>query len=82
MKIVNIIDYLKKNAQTVKWVLFIGLGLLVVLDIIIPREESHYFVDKIYGFWTLFSLVGCFLLIKISKGIAHLFLAKDEDYYG
>jgi hypothetical protein len=25
--------------------------------------------------------VGCFILIKVGKGIAHLFLSKDEDYY-
>lgn len=82
MKIVNIIDYLKKNAIRLRALFFAALGLLVVLDIFMPRENSHYFVDKIYAFWTFFALVGCFLLIKISKGIAHLFLAKDEDYYG
>ena len=82
MKIVDIIEYLKKNAARLKTVFFIGLGLLVVLDIFIPRENSHYFVDKIYAFWTFFALAGCFLLIKISKGIAHMFLGKDEDYYG
>jgi hypothetical protein len=26
--------------------------------------------------------VGCFLLIKVAKGIAHIFLSKDVDYYG
>jgi len=82
MNIVNIIEYIKKNATRLKMVFFIGLGLLVVFDIFLSRENSHYFVDKIYAFWTFFALVGCFLLIKISKGIAHLFLAKDEDYYG
>jgi hypothetical protein len=82
MNIVNIIEYIKKNATRLKTVFFIGLGLLVVLDIFIPRGNAHYFVDKIYAFWTFFALVGCFLLIKVSKGIAHLFLAKDEDYYG
>jgi hypothetical protein len=82
MNIVHTIEYIKKNAARLKTVFFIGLVLLVVLDIFIPRENSHYFVDKIYAFWTFFALVGCFLLIKVSKGIAHLFLAKDEDYYG
>ncbi|MCX5831060.1 MAG: hypothetical protein NT140_04090 [Deltaproteobacteria bacterium] len=82
MNIVHTIEYIKKNAAGLKTVFFIGLVLLVVLDIFIPRENSHYFVDKIYAFWTFFALVGCFLLIKVSKGIAHLFLAKDEDYYG
>ena len=82
MNIVNAIEYIKKNATRLKMVFFIGLGLLVVLDILLPREHAHYFVDKIYAFWTFFAVVGCFLLIKISKGIAHMFLAKDEDYYG
>ena len=82
MNIVIMIEYIKKNATRLKTIFFIGLGLLVVFDIFLPREHAHYFVDKIYAFWTLFSLVGCLLLIKISKGIAHLFLGKDEDYYG
>jgi len=82
MNIVNCIEYMKKNATRLKRVFVIGLGLLVVVDIFLPRENAHYFVDKVYAFWTIFTLAGCFLLIKISKGIAHLFLAKDEDYYG
>jgi hypothetical protein len=82
MNIVIMIEYIKKNATRLKMVFFIGLGLLVVVDIFLPRGNSHYFIDKIYAFWTFFALVGCFLLIKISKGIAHLFLGKDEDYYG
>ena len=71
-----------KRTATILSVLLVVLGFIVLLDIFIPRVNSHYFVDKIYAFWTFFALVGCFLLIKISKGIAHLFLAKDEDYYG
>jgi len=82
MNIVKMIENIKKNATRLKTIFFIGLALLVVFDIFLPRENSHYFVDKIYAFWTFFAVVGCFLLIKISKGIAHMFLAKDEDYYG
>ena len=82
MKLLNILEYLRSNAGKVKRAFFVCLGLLVVLDIFLPRENAHYFVDKIPAFWTLFTLAGCFLLIKISKGIAHIFLARDEDYYG
>lgn len=82
MKLLNILEYLRSNIGTVKRAFFICLGLLVVLDILLPRANTHYFVDKIPAFWTLFTLAGCFLLIKISKGIAHMFLARDEDYYG
>ncbi len=82
MKLLNILECLRSNSGKVKRAFFVCLGLLVVLDIFLPRENAHYFVDKIPAFWTLFTLAGCFLLIKISKGIAHIFLARDEDYYG
>ena len=82
MNVLNIIEYLRKKAALLKVAFFIFLGVLVLLDIFLPREHAHYFVDKIYAFWTFFALAGCFLLIKISKGIAHLILGKDEDYYG
>jgi hypothetical protein len=82
MNVLKIIEYLRANAARLKIAFFVLLGALVLLDIFVPRENAHYFVDKIYAFWTFFTLAGCFLLIKISKGIAHWFLSKDEDYYG
>ncbi len=82
MNVLKIIEYLRKKTAALKIAFFVFLGLIVLFDIFLPREQGRYFVDKIYAFWTFFALAGCFLLIKISKGIAHLFLAKDEDYYG
>lgn len=82
MNVLKIIEYLRGKAAQLKVAFFLFLGALVVLDLFLPREDAHYFVDKIYAYWTFFALAGCFLLIKISKGIAHLFLGKDEDYYG
>ena len=82
MSVLNAIEYLRRNAGLLKKAFFGFLVLLVVVDILLPRKDAHYFVDSIYAFWTLFTLVGCFVLIKVSKGIAHMFLGKDEDYYG
>ncbi len=82
MNVLKIIEYLRGKAALLKIAFFLFLGALVLLDILLPREDAHYFVDKIYAFWTFFALAGCFLLIKIIKGIAHFFLSKDEDYYG
>ncbi len=80
--ILNILEYMRKNSAALKKAFFLLLAALVVIDIFLPRENAHYFVDSIYAFWTLFTLVGCFVLIKFAKGCAHLFLSKDEDYYG
>lgn len=82
MRVLNAIEYLRRNSGLLKNAFFLFLGALVLLDVFLPREDAHYFVDTIYAFWTLFTIVGCFVLIKVSKGIAHMFLSKDEDYYG
>ena len=82
MHVLKIIEYLRKNVLMLKRAFFTYLIILIIMDIFLPREDAHYFIDKLYAFWSLFALLGCFLLIKISKGIAHMFLAKDEDFYG
>ncbi len=82
MSVSPAIEYLRRNSGLLKNAFFLLLGALVLLDIFLPREDAHTFVDSMYAFLMLFTLVGCFVLIKVSKAIAHLFLGKDEDYYG
>ncbi|MCX8022481.1 MAG: hypothetical protein N2745_06870 [Syntrophorhabdaceae bacterium] len=84
MEIVKYIEILRNNMKTLKKVLIAYLVALVLFDVLLPRDEAHahYFVDKVWAYWTFFSIAGCFLLIKVAKGIAHTFLSKDEDYYG
>ena len=80
--VLNILEYLRKNTAALKKAFFILLAALVVFDILLSRKDAHYFVDAIWAYWTLFTVVGCFVLIKFAKGVAHMFLSKDEDYYG
>ena len=80
--ILNILEYLRKNAAALKKAFFLLLAALVVFDVLLSRKDAHYFVDTIWAYWTLFTVVGCFVLIKFAKGVAHMFLSKDEDYYG
>jgi hypothetical protein len=80
--ILNILEYLRKNTAALKKGFFLLLAALVVFDILLSRKDAHYFVDSIWAYWTLFAVVGCFVLIKFAKGVAHMFLSKDEDYYG
>jgi hypothetical protein len=79
MNLVDIIEKLKTKA--VKRIAYGVLGLLVVVDFIIPRHEIHFFVDKVRGFWSLFGLLACILIIVLSKWIGHHGIMKDEDYY-
>jgi hypothetical protein len=78
------IEALRSNMKALKRVLIGFLVVLIGYDLLLPRDaaHAHYFIDRIPAYWTAFSVVGCFLLIKIGKGIAHLFLSKDTNYYG
>ncbi len=79
--IVGMIEALRRNMKGLKKVLIAYLVALVIFDVVLPRHDAHYMIDKVWAFWTIFGIVGCFLLIKIGKGIAHAFLSKDEGFY-
>jgi len=83
MNILKYIETLRKNLKTLKNILFAYLVVLIIYDIVIHiGKHGHFFVDNIPAFWTIFGIGGCFILIKVAKGIAHTFLGKNEDYYG
>ena len=78
----NLIDILEKlRTKTVKKLAYGILVLLVAADFIIPRHEIHFFGDKIRGFWSLFGIISCVLIIVVSKWIGQNWLMRDEDYY-
>jgi hypothetical protein len=83
MDLVKHIEFLRKNIKPLRDILLGILAVIVLCDLVLPRNEahSHYFIDRIRAYWTLFAIAGCFLLLKIGKGIAHMFLSRDEDYY-
>lgn len=76
-----------RRFRIVKRIFYISLFLVVLFDssvhlhILPGHTAEHFFGDKIWGFWALFGFIGCVLMIKICKGVAHAFLMKKEDYY-
>jgi len=82
MDLVKYIELLRKNIRPLRNILIGFLAVLILFDLILPRNEahSHSFINW-PAYWTVFAIVGCFLLLKVGKGIAHMFLSRDEDYY-
>ncbi len=79
MNLVDIVEVLRK--KVVKRIAYGVLVLLVVVDFFVPRHEIHFFGDRIPGFWSLFGLIACIIIIVVSKWIGHHGIMKDEDYY-
>jgi asparagine N-glycosylation enzyme membrane subunit Stt3 len=66
-----------------KWWI-IALAVLTILSLaagFFSSGEPGHWWNNVPGFFILFGLAGCILLILFSKKIGKLFLLKDEDYY-
>ena len=79
MSLLKIIETLRTKA--IKRIAYAVLIFIIVMDFFIPRHEIHFFGDAIPGFWSIFGLIACILIILISKWIGHLGIMQDENYY-
>ncbi len=84
MKLVKVIEYLRTHLRTVVRVCLIALALLILLDAIpgvVDKEEAHTAAEHVPGFWSVFGLVGCAVLIVVSKWFGKAGIMQREDYY-
>ena len=84
MKLVALIEFLRRNLRTVVRLCLLGLALLVVVDALpffVDKEAAHTEAEHIPGFWAAFGFVGCVVLILVSKWFGHLGIMTREDYY-
>ncbi|MBT9138272.1 MAG: hypothetical protein DDT31_00823 [Syntrophomonadaceae bacterium] len=70
----------KKILKYRKHLFCLGSFLFVLLEFFIPRDPYFWF-DGLPGFYTVFGLVSCFLIIIICKALGQHWLMVREDYY-
>jgi hypothetical protein len=84
MKLIAFIDFLRRRLKTVVRLCLAALGCLILLDalpFLVDKEHAHTWLEHIPGFWALFGLLGCIVLILVSKAFGHLGIMTREDYY-
>ncbi len=84
MKLVQLIEFLRKRLKIVVWICYAVLALLVVIDalpFLVDKEEAHTTWEHLPGFWSVFGFVACTLIIVLSKWYGHAGIMKREDYY-
>jgi hypothetical protein len=78
----GLIEYLRARLKAVVRICLALLACLVLLDaLLVDKEHAHTWVEHLPGFWTVFGLVGCALLIVLSKWFGHTGIMTREDYY-
>jgi hypothetical protein len=86
MRLLRFIEFLRRHLKTVVRLCLVLLAALVVIDAIPALVDKH---DKVHtwaeahlpGFWSLFGVVGCVLLILLSKAFGRAGIMQREDYY-
>ncbi len=82
MKIVAMIDFLKRHIGRVRLISLYGLLALVVLDwLFVDKGDAHTGPEHYVAFWALFGFVSCVAIIFLSKWYGHLGILTREDYY-
>ncbi|MCH7612616.1 MAG: hypothetical protein IIB95_11020 [Candidatus Marinimicrobia bacterium] len=70
-----------KNIRLLKILFYISLALTVIVDFFITRTYIHFPWENIPGFYALFGLVACILIVVLAKTLGHQWLMRKEDYY-
>jgi hypothetical protein len=61
------------------------LGLLIVIDwipaLVDKKDKTHIPLEEYGGFWSVYGLAACIIIILASKAFGHAGIMKREDYY-
>lgn len=80
--IVNLIDYLKDRQQAVKYCCYGGIMAIILWSVIsVDTHHAHTWIEKLPGFWSLFGLVSCVVLIFFASWFGKSGIMTREDYY-
>ena len=80
--IVDLIQYLRDRLKSVILVCWVLLALLVGFDaLMLDKEKAHTAAEHLPGFWALFGLLSCVVIIFVSKWFGKLGITRREDFY-
>ena len=79
---IHVIDFIsqkRKGAVMVLVALFIGI---VLWSFTVDTSHAHTWAEKhIPGFWSLFGIGSCTVLIFVSRWFSKSGISREEDYY-
>ena len=83
MKLVELIEFLRRHLKLLVRLCWLILVLLVVGDWLwVDKEHAHTQPEHWFGFWSAFGFVACVVIIFVSKWYGHRGIMTREDYYG
>ena len=80
--IIELIDFLKDHAQATARCCYGGLVAIILWSMIaVDSHHAHTWLEKIPGFWSIFTLISGVVLIFVARWLARAGLTTRENYY-
>ncbi len=81
--IVQLIEFLKARPKAVQTAAIIALAVLLVWSVAgVDTSHAHTWMEQyIPGFWALFTLLACLVLVFFSRWFGKSGIMTREDYY-
>ena len=82
MKLIQLIEFMRRRLKLVVRVCFGLLAALILVDaLLVNKEHAHTGLERLPAFWSIFGFVGCVVIIIGSKWFGHAGIMMREDYY-
>ncbi|AJF05348.1 hypothetical protein [Geoalkalibacter subterraneus] len=69
-----------RNVRRLLGIFYVSLGVLLGLELFV-HKHPHFKWEEWFGFYAIYGLVSCILLVLIAKYILRPLIMRDEDYY-
>ena len=80
--IINLIDYLRDRLQYVTYSCYVAMAFIVLWSLSVDTSHAHTWAEKmIPGFWSLFGLCSCAIVIMVARWYGKSGIQTREDYY-
>lgn len=81
--IVDFIDYLKARPQALKSISLIAVAIMLVWTVVgVDTHHAHTWLEAhIPGFWSLFTIISCLVLIYFARWFGKSGIMTREDFY-
>jgi hypothetical protein len=81
--IVQFIDFLKERMQTVRILFYILVAAMLVWTVVgVDTHHAHTWMEAhIPGFWSIFGILSCLVLIYFARWFGKSGIMTREDYY-
>lgn len=80
--IIDLIDYLRERLQVVTYCCYGLMALIVIWSLSVNTTHAHTWAEKmIPGFWSLFGLGSCAIIIMVARWYGKSGIQAREDYY-